>query len=312
MALPLKHLSSIPVFSSFIAITNIILLPLSSQNLSYSSLFFASLISSPCVLLLILHFMMMEGDVFLFLSGFSLLHPLSSPWKPIFLWGIQFFIISPSDLQKVCIYLSLICSSLENKTALCIKIWQEVSSMISYFFVTASGNMLKMQLRDWTRGGVWWGSLSKRFGVADREGPGCLALPSISGLVSPILSQHTERGLWGSAGTICLGDLLSWRERERQLRTSVWARWVVLEEQQPAVNTSPPWKHTQGFLWPQLGGRRFLLNLPGKLVAKSWVLPLLGKLTQPSLWSWKFMSFFMEEKRKKKPHRDDVTIPGGI
>lgn len=143
MALLLEHLRSIPAFSSFIAITNIILLPLSSQNLSYSSLFFASLISSPHVLLLILHFMMMEGDFF-FLSGFSsLLHPYSSPWKQIFLWGIQFFIISPSDLQKVCIYSSLICSSLENKPALCIKIWQEVSSMISYFLWLPRGVCLK-------------------------------------------------------------------------------------------------------------------------------------------------------------------------
>lgn len=48
--------------------------------------------------------------------------------------------------------------------------------------------MFKMQLR----GGVWWGSLSKRFGVADREGPGCLALPSISGLVSLIFSPSPQ------------------------------------------------------------------------------------------------------------------------
>lgn len=37
-----------------------------------------------------------------------LLLPHSLPWKQIFLWGIRFSIISLSDLQKVCICLSLI------------------------------------------------------------------------------------------------------------------------------------------------------------------------------------------------------------
>lgn len=121
-----------------------------------------------------------------------------------------------------------------------------------------------MQLRDWTEEGFWWGSLSKRFEVADREGHECLARPSIRGLVSLILSQLTERvACEGLLGPFVLVTSFP-GEKRGSLGPQCGPDELFCSSQHlPSLETP------RAFLWPQLGGRKLLLNLSGKLVAKS-------------------------------------------
>lgn len=173
--------------------------------------------------------------------------------------------------------------------------------------------MFKMQLRDLTEEGFGGGSLSKRFGVADREGPGCLALPSISGLVSVVLSQLTERGLWGSAGPIYFDHLFSLRERGSSDPLSV-GQMSCSGRAAATLSTSPPWKHPELSL-ATAGWEKALvdrLKPPRKAGGQELSASTSGKAHSAQPLVLKVHEVLHGGKKGKKPHTDDITISGGI